>query len=303
MTWASTIAGSITTPNQSSRYGRKITGWIIHHNAALGGAGVLEMMRTGSKQVSANYQVMQDGDVWGVVPRENRSWSASNADWDAASLTFEIANDSLAPGWTISDRAYERVARTIAEDARWAGIPINRQTVRGHREGSALGDGGSYSTACPGGIDLDRLVGLAQKFSGSSLAGGDPSSIEEIPMPALIRHPNGSIGFVSDAGELDAISTLNEVESLKAVGLVGNWVQLPDKNIWDTLTARTARLRAQRATPGADVDEAAIVAGIAPLLIPAVVEALKGVGSGLTAEQVKAATEAAVRAVFADAAS
>ena len=164
MTWASTIAGSVSTPNKSSRNGRKITGWIIHHNAARDGSGVLEMMRTGSKQVSANYQVLENGDVWGVVPREERSWSASNADWDGSSLTFEIANNSGAPGWTISDRAYDRVARTIAEDAHWAGIPINRTTVRGHSEGSALGDGGSYSTACPGGIDLDHLVQLAQGY-------------------------------------------------------------------------------------------------------------------------------------------
>lgn len=69
--------------------------------------------------------------------------------------------------------------------------------------------------------------------------------------------------------------------------------------------ARRAALVAEIAAKvqGQDVDEAAIVAGIAPLLIPAVVDALKGVGSGLTAEQVSAVTEAAVRKVFGDAAA
>jgi hypothetical protein len=199
MSWASTIAGSISTPNRSSRMGRAINGWIIHHNAGRDGRGVLEMMRAGSKQVSANYQVLEDGDVWGVVPREERSWSASNAVWDAESLTFEIANNSGAPGWTISDRAYDRVARTIAEDARWAGIPINRTTVRGHREGSAQGAGGSYSTACPGGINLDYLVQLAQHYynQGSSSAGGGATPITEEDTMRAIR-TNGDKGARPD---------------------------------------------------------------------------------------------------------
>ncbi|UOE45464.1 peptidoglycan recognition protein family protein [Agromyces larvae] len=155
--------------------------FIIHHNAARGGAGVLEMMRTGSKQVSANYQVFEDGRAFGVVPREERSWSVSNAAWDGSAITFEIANNSGAPGWTISDASYDTVARIIAEDAAWAGIPINRSTVRGHREGCAFGHGGSYSTACPGGIDLDRLVRLAQQYQ-SSPAGGGTTPIQEDDM-------------------------------------------------------------------------------------------------------------------------
>lgn len=68
--------------------------------------------------------------------------------------------------------------------------------------------------------------------------------LEEIPMPALIRHPNGDIGFVSDAGELDKISSMTEVQALQATGIVKGWVNLPDPLIWNTLAARTKRLRA-----------------------------------------------------------
>ncbi|SFR76164.1 N-acetylmuramoyl-L-alanine amidase [Agromyces sp. CF514] len=228
MSWASTIAGSVNSPNQSPRFGRKVTGWIIHHNAATGGSYVLELMRTGKKQVSANYQVMQNGDVWGVVPRESRSWSASNSDWDASSLTFEIANDSGEPGWTISDRAYEQVAKTIAEDSRWAGIPINRTTVRGHREGSAQGDGGSYPTACPGGIDLDRLVRMAQGYVSGSVAGLDAELIQEEDEMAIqiIKEiagvPNGEkarYGVMGSKSGFSHIQTMNEVNALlKGIG-------------------------------------------------------------------------------------
>lgn len=181
MSWSRHISRSITTPNRSSRSGRPVVEFIIHHNASMGGSYVLGLMRTGLKQVSANYQIMQDGEAVGVVPREERSWSASNADWDGSAITFEIANNSGGPGWTISNEAYHTVARIIADDAAHFGIPINRTTVRGHREGSALGHGGSYATACPGGINLDLLTELAQQYSAGT-AGGGNTPIEEDDM-------------------------------------------------------------------------------------------------------------------------
>ena len=80
-------------------------------------------------------------------------------------------------------------------------------------------------------------------------AGGSTTNptIEGMKMPALIRLPNGSIGFVSDSGELDSIGDLNEVESLKATIVPQGWIQLNDTLIWDKLASRTARLRAARA--------------------------------------------------------
>ncbi len=111
-----------------------------------------------------------------------------------------------------------------------------------------------------------------------------------ITLPALIRTPDGSIGFVSDAGMLDAISSLNEVESLKASGVVGNWVQLPDMNIWNTLAARTARLRAQQ-TP---VDSSKLSSEVAALMVGPVVEAVSRVG-GLSKQDVEAAVKSATK--------
>jgi predicted metalloendopeptidase len=117
-------------------------------------------------------------------------------------------------------------------------------------------------------------------------------------MPALIRTPDGSIGFVSDAGTLDAISSLNEVESLKASGVVGNWVQLQDMNIWNTLAARTARLRAQHG----EVDPKKLAAEIAALMVGPVVEAVADAG-GLTQAEVEAAVESVTKRLLAKAAA
>ena len=66
-------------------------------------------------------------------------------------------------------------------------------------------------------------------------------------MATMIRTPDGSIGFVSDAGMLDPISNIEEVEALKASGLVSGWVNQPDRLVWNLLAARTKRLQDEEA--------------------------------------------------------
>ncbi|TFD41759.1 M23 family metallopeptidase [Cryobacterium sp. TMT2-10] len=144
------------------------------------------------------------------------------------------------------------------------------------------------------GSQVDPLLNL-----GSSSAALDSAPLAEKrrPMSVLIRNYNGSMGLLTEDGELIPLNSMTEVDSLRATGLVGDWVQMPDGLVWNTLTAITGRKLAQR-TGNPD----AVAAALAPLLVSAVVAGLAGKGSGLTAVEVEAATEAAVRAVFADAA-
>lgn len=171
---------TITSPNYSSRNGREITGWIIHHNATTNGEYVLALMHTGDKQVSANYQIMDNGDTVGVVDEDLRSWSASNADWDGHSITFETENESGAPNWGISSAAQQAIARVIADSSERYGIPINSTTVRGHNQGSGQGDGGSYATACPGpSMNVAYIIELANSIK---TAGGGTTPIDNTPV-------------------------------------------------------------------------------------------------------------------------
>lgn len=143
----------------SSRGGRKVRGWIIHHAATTSLNGVLSMMSTGSRSVSANY-VLGNGEIIGVVPEEWRAWTSASPDGDGANLTVEIVNNKVGATdmtWTISEAEYANMAKLIAETSTRYGFPINRNTIIGHREVLGIYNQG-YSTACPSGVDIDRLV-------------------------------------------------------------------------------------------------------------------------------------------------
>lgn len=119
-----------------------------------------------------------------------------------------------------------------------------------------------------------------------------------LTLPALIQNHDKSIGFVSDAGMLDPISTMREVDSLKMTGVVGEIVPFKDGTVWNALAARTARLRAQQST----VDPKRLAAEVAALMVGPVIAALSKSGQ-LTQADVEAAVEKVTKELLAKAAA
>lgn len=180
MTFSSRATRSIGTPNQSSRGDRAVDHIVLHHMASTGGEGVLEMMRTGRKEVSANYCQLDNGQLVGVVPEESRSWSLSSSEWDGRSITVETENESTF-GWTISAAATESLAHLVADVCTRYGIPCTRDRVLGHREVYTRHDA-SYATACPGGMNLDAIVGRAQQIMAATPAAEIIEPIKELEL-------------------------------------------------------------------------------------------------------------------------
>lgn len=298
---------------QSSARTGSIVRRIWHHQAGTNDDATINAMVSGSKEVSANQTVdnrppaSSPNRAWaritGVVRTEDRAWTSSSSVADGRAMTAEVANLTGAPSYGISDSTYAACAIMAADDFLQLGIPLKRATKAdptghlGHNE--VLGMfGQGYATACPLHLDIDRII-----REGQAIVDNGTAVLKGLPMPALIRHPNTSIGFVSDAGMLDAISNGNEVEALKASGIVGDWVQLPDGLVWNLLTARTARLKAQQGA--VDLDEKALAAQIAPLVVAPIIAAIKASGQidGIDEVSLGKITEDAVRRVFADAAA
>jgi hypothetical protein len=256
----------------------------------------LVRLEMGGKQVSSTVCV-KDGRIASMFDEAYRAWSLSDAYWDSISLSSETCNSTGAPSWNISEASYRSLALLVADWCKRYGIPCNRDRVIGHREVYTR-HGGSYGTACPGGIDLNRVVNEANAILGGSSPSGDIGEPikEKKKMSALIRNYDGNVGLVTEDGELVPLNDMNEVESLKATGLVGDYAQMSDGNVWNTLTGITARKVAQRSAS----NPAEIAKAVAPLLTSSVVDAvvksvqlqLKGLDVQLnTSELAKAVSE------------
>lgn len=172
----------VGSPNKSNRANGPIQYIVLHHMAEVGGYGGLNAMIRGTKEVSANYVVTSDGKGWAVVDEDRRAWtSGSSRDggkgawYDSKAITFEIANDTAAPGWTVPEASYRTVAALMAEVSARYGIPLDRDHVIGHRE-LWTRYGASYATACPGGLDMDRLVQMALAIKNKTAGGSDPAT-------------------------------------------------------------------------------------------------------------------------------
>ena len=221
----------------SSRNGRKIKGWIIHHAASTSLGSVLGMMSSASRQLSANY-VVSGKEIVSVVPEEYRAWTSSSPKGDGERLTVEIINDRVGSNdsnWTISDASYESMARLIADTSKRYGFAINRSTIIGHREVRGIyGEG--YATACPSGIDLDRLVKLANKYK-SGKATGTPST----PKPGAARVSWEATAF--GIGTTASKAQWKTIQAwLRKLGRYGGPVDgVPGQNTWKGIQQTVAK--------------------------------------------------------------
>lgn len=173
------------TNQRSSRNGAQIDTLIWHHQASTNANQVAQAMISGSKLVSANYIVTNEGEIWNLVDEEDRAWTSGSrkdggrgAAWDRRGLTTEIENETLGPEWRISDAALDACARLSADFYRRHRI-VNEL---GHRDLWTLFNA-SYPTYCPGPETKNRIVELR---SGVSLPPvSPPVSTPTIPKPPV----------------------------------------------------------------------------------------------------------------------
>ena len=150
------------SPQSSSRNGVIVDTFLIHHQAGTNDDDVINAMVTGSKQVSANYTISNEGRVTLVVDESLRSWSAGSstdggkgAAWDRRSITVEIENETGAPNWTISQIAKQTAANLLADlKSRY-----NIKNVLGHRDLWNMYSA-SYPTFCPGPNTVAEIIAL-----------------------------------------------------------------------------------------------------------------------------------------------
>ena len=157
------------TSDYSSRSGATVDMFIWHHAATTSLDAILALFQPGGRTVSATLAIGNDGTTVGCVPERYRPWTSGDAYFDGRAYTAEVANLSV-DGWTISDASYDAMGR-IAAQAYRNGVPLDRDHHVGHRELNERW-GGSYPTACPGGMNVDWIVELGRRNLSGTAGGG-----------------------------------------------------------------------------------------------------------------------------------
>ena len=148
----------------NGRDGATVDTFQIHHAASTSLNSVLSMMSTGSRQVSANFVIMDD-QIIEVVPIGYRAWTSGSASWDKRSVTVEIINSQVGSNdsnWQISDKSYASLARLAAAlNIDFPSYALDTARTIPHRDLYRI-YGASYPTACPSGVSVDRILQLAK---------------------------------------------------------------------------------------------------------------------------------------------
>lgn len=104
------------SPNKSSPRNHAIDTITIHHmagNLTIETCG--NVFAPSSRQASSNYGVGTDGRIGLYVEQKDRSWCSGNGSNDHRAVTIEVANNTLAPHWTVSDQAMASLIKLCAD--------------------------------------------------------------------------------------------------------------------------------------------------------------------------------------------
>lgn len=135
----------------------KIDRIVIHHNATTNkDVAINTWLANGSAQTSAHYEVAGK-QIIGIVGEGTTAWHAGNGDMNARSIGIENVNATGAPNWTISNDTFESLSKLVADIAKRYGFPIDATHVIPHKA--------VVSTACPGGIDVARVIKRANEIA------------------------------------------------------------------------------------------------------------------------------------------
>ena len=151
---------------QKGRAGCKIEKITVHHMAAIWTAErCAQSFQQVGRLASANYCIGYDGTIVCNVPEEDRAYTSSSAWNDNRAITIEVANDTGAPNWTISNAAWNSLVKLCADICKRYGFKLN---YTGNSSGSLTEHRMFSATACPGPYLHARMAQLADEVNGYS---------------------------------------------------------------------------------------------------------------------------------------
>ena len=152
------------SPNRTSPRKDTIKKITIHHMAGnLSVESCGNVFAPASRKASANYGIGTDGRVGMYVEEKDRAWTSSNADNDNQAVTIEVANNSVAPNWTVSDVAYSKLIDLCVDICQRNGIKELIWT--GDKNGTLTCHYMFSNTACPGPYLKSKMPEIAAEVN------------------------------------------------------------------------------------------------------------------------------------------
>lgn len=147
---------------QVGRAGKPIL-YVVLHSIVGSAASAIAAFKNPARIASSTYIVAWNGEVTQMVREEDTPYTNGNFDINQKSITIEH-DDQGQPNIVRPDALYESSARLIADICKRHGIPVNNGRIFGHRDVRILFGSGT-NTACPAGLDVNRLIARAAEIS------------------------------------------------------------------------------------------------------------------------------------------
>lgn len=165
----------------SSRNGATVRYLQLHHSTMPNADGYIQMVQSGSREVSSNFAV-EGNRIIRLVNLTRRGWTSGSATMDSQSITIETANQSLAPDYKVSDaskNALAKIAKAMALDGILGAITATYIYLHKEMVGRF---GVSYGTACPIDIASQDIANRANNVQLATTTQGD-SDMKVIRIP------------------------------------------------------------------------------------------------------------------------
>lgn len=140
---------------------------IVLHSSASTRQGLIDTFAGGTRMVSAHYGIDNDGSILAFLEEYFTAYHAGNYAVNQRSIGLEHIDQSS----TIklhTDKQYETSIKLVADICKFYNLPCNSTTVVPHSVVSA--------TACPNGLDVNRIINGANALLGGTPPIGDALS-------------------------------------------------------------------------------------------------------------------------------
>lgn len=233
MSNSSLISYTKISPNRTSPRRQPIRKITIHHMA-----GNLTVEQCGavfaptSRRASSNYGIGTDGRIGMYVEEKDRAWTSSSPNNDNQAVTIEVANNTLGPNWTVSDKAMTSLIDLCVDICKRNGI--QRLNFTGDKTGNLTMHCYFKSTLCPGPYLKSKFPYIASEVNKRLGA-------EAAPEPFVVQITASRLNVRKGPGTSYAVAqTVSKGQSFTIVQQQGGWGKLKSGAGWISLkyTAR-----------------------------------------------------------------